>query len=102
MMTRLSLASQKTALLGERLHLGYRAIRGKRRAEHRVWMLRSYGLTLAGVTLRVYLPISQLVGLPYESSYQAISWLCWVPNLLVVEWLILPRARADQSASEAA
>jgi uncharacterized membrane protein len=82
--------------------LGYRAIRRKRQAEHRVWMLRSYGLTFAAVTLRVYLPISHLVGLPYESSYQAISWLCWVPNLLVVEWLILSREQPVQRASEAA
>lgn len=77
--------------------LGYLAIRGKRQAEHRVWMIRSYGLTFAAVTLRFYLPISRLAGLPYEPSYQAISWLCWVPNLLVVEWLILSRGPSVQA-----
>jgi hypothetical protein len=35
-----------------------------------------------------YLPLSQIVGVPFEPAYQAISWLCWVPNLLVGEWLI--------------
>jgi uncharacterized membrane protein len=60
-------------------------------AAHRVWMLRSYALTLAAVTLRVYLPLSAVAGFAYEPSYQAIAWLCWVPNLIVVEWFVAHR-----------
>jgi uncharacterized membrane protein len=82
--------------------MGYRAIRAKRQGSHRAWMIRSYGLTLAAVTLRVYLPVSQLIGLPFEPSYQAISWLCWVPNVLLVEWLILSRGRTVRVESRAA
>lgn len=69
-------------------------IRSGNRAAHRVWMFRSYALTLAAVTLRVYLPLSQMAGLPFDQFYQAVSWLCWVPNLLVVEWFVLSRAEA--------
>ena len=56
-------------------------------------MLRSYALTLAAVTLRLYLPISQMLGLPFGPSYQVISWLAWVPNLLVVELFVIHRPR---------
>ena len=35
-----------------------------------------------------YLPASMLAGVPFEVAYPAIAWLCWVPNLLVVEWLL--------------
>jgi hypothetical protein len=43
--------------------------------------------------LRIYLPLSQVYGIPFEPAYQTIAWLCWVPNLIVAEWLIL-RQRA--------
>ena len=69
----------------------YRHIRRGDVVAHRAWMLRSYALTLAAVTLRLYLTVSQFAGIEFEAAYQAISWLCWVPNLLVVEWFILAR-----------
>jgi uncharacterized membrane protein len=70
-------------------------VRAGRLALHRAWMIRSYTLTLAAVTLRLYLATSQIAGLPYVDSYQAIAWLCWVPNLVLVEWLVLPRMRVN-------
>lgn len=69
----------------------YRCIRRGDVPAHRAWMLRSYALTLAAVTLRIYLPLSQIAAIEFEAAYQAISWLCWVPNLLVVEWFVLAR-----------
>jgi uncharacterized membrane protein len=67
----------------------YARIRAGDQVEHRRWMIRSYALTLAAVTLRIYLPLSQLAGIPFDEAYQAISWACWVPNLVVTEWLLL-------------
>lgn len=58
---------------------------------HREWMLRSYALTFAAVTLRLYLPLSQVAGVPFPTAYAAIAWLCWVPNLVLIEWLVLSR-----------
>jgi uncharacterized membrane protein len=65
----------------------YRAIRARQVARHRVWMMRSFALTLAAVTLRVYLPASQLAGSSFMSAYPVIAWLCWVPNLAIAELL---------------
>ena len=77
----------------------FRYIRGGDVQQHRAWMLRSYALTLAAVTLRIYLPVSQLAGIEFIEAYRAIAWLCWVPNLLVVEWLVLARERAPATTN---
>jgi uncharacterized membrane protein len=66
----------------------YRHIRQGNLSTHRNWMIRSYALTLAAVTLRLYLPSSQLAGFTMAAAYPAISWLCWVPNLLIAEWFV--------------
>ena len=71
--------------------IAYRHIRNGDKKAHRAWMLRSYALTLAAVTLRIYLPLSQIAGIEFSEAYPAIAWLCWVPNLLFVEWFILGR-----------
>jgi uncharacterized membrane protein len=70
-------------------------------ALHRAWMLRSYALTLAAVTLRLYLPAFAIAGYDFELSYPLIAWICWVPNLLVVEWLVLARQRGPAAAANA-
>jgi uncharacterized membrane protein len=62
--------------------MAYSAIRAGDVASHRAWMLRNFALTTAAVTLRIYLPVSMLAGIPFEVAYPAIAWLCWVPNLL--------------------
>ena len=53
--------------------------------QHRKLMILNYSLTFAAVTLRIWLFIFILiVGFEnYETSYTIISWLCWVPNLLI-------------------
>lgn len=66
--------------------LGWRRARQRQYAAHRRWMARSYALTLAAVTLRLYLPASQMAGIDFQLAYPAIAWLCWVPNLMVAEW----------------
>jgi hypothetical protein len=55
----------------------------RRFREHRASMLFSFGLTLAGVTLRLYLLVPSILGLDFMASYRVIAWACWVPNLLV-------------------
>ncbi len=61
-------------------------------AHHR-WMCRSFALTLAGVTLRVYLPLAVMDLSHFSQVYAVIAWACWVPNLIVVEWLNRRMAR---------
>lgn len=61
---------------------------------HRQWMIRNYALTLAAVTLRQYLPLMLFVlHWPFPRAYITVSWLCWVPNVLVAEWMIRRRQR---------
>jgi len=74
---------------------GYACIRAGDQAAHRRWMIRSYALSFAAVTLRLYIPASQVAGIPFDSAYPVIAWLCWVPNLLVAECFAraLPQTR---------
>jgi hypothetical protein len=68
--------------------LGYLAIRRRRVAEHREWMIRSYALIFAAVTLRLELPTLTAALGDFLPAYQIIAWACWVPNLVVAEWYI--------------
>lgn len=56
---------------------------------HRNWMWRSYALTFAAITLRVYIFfVSWSYDLHQPQAYATLAWLSWVPNLLVAEWFI--------------
>ena len=65
--------------------LAWRRAMQYRFVEHRAWMIRSFALTFAAVTLRLYLPLSALLSINFVDAYRAISFLCWVPNLAAVE-----------------
>lgn len=67
--------------------------RARNVVQHRVWMMRSYALTFAAVTLRVYVPVSQLIGVDFMTAYPCIAWLAWIPNLLVAEVCLRRRSR---------
>ncbi|MDA0194927.1 MAG: DUF2306 domain-containing protein [Bacteroidetes bacterium] len=67
----------------------YSFIRIKDIEKHQNWMIRSYALTFAAVTLRLWMPILPIAfQLEFIESYRIISWLCWVPNLVFAELLI--------------
>ena len=73
--------------------LGYLAARRRDFVSHRRWMIRSFALTFAAVTLRLYLPLSLAGGLSFAFAYPLIAWLAWVPNLAVAEaWIRTRRA----------
>jgi predicted membrane protein DUF2306 len=48
-------------------------------------MIRSYALTAAAITLRLYLPLIFVFHGSFSIAYPAIAWLCWIPNALAVE-----------------
>jgi uncharacterized membrane protein len=102
-----SLAGFRMALVSEEglpTHLGFGALavlwfftglqayveirRGNVRA-HRQWMIRNFALSLAAVTLRIYIALI-LAGFhwSFRTTYVTVSWLCWIPNLLIAEWLV--------------
>lgn len=53
--------------------------------EHQKWMIRNYALTFAAVTLRIWLPIVLAGGGGFVLAMQVVAWLCWVPNVIVIE-----------------
>lgn len=76
------------AVLGTSL-MGYRSIRVRDVRHHREWMLRSYALIFAAVTLRIWMPILIIANHgQFVPAYRWTAWLCWVPNVLFVEWMI--------------
>ncbi|MET0334051.1 MAG: DUF2306 domain-containing protein [Rhizobacter sp.] len=77
---------------------GYQAIRRGERAEHRRWMLRNHALTLAAVSLRIYIPLSIGSGVPFATAYPVIAWACWVPNLLIAQWWLSRGLSAERGA----
>ncbi len=90
--------------------MAYASIRAGNVTAHREWMTRSFALTFAAVTLRLWLGIligTQIPSLQtayhgdfnalFVEAYRVVMWLCWVPNLIVAEWII-QRRRAPQAA----
>ncbi len=69
----------------------YLAIRSGQVTRHREWMIRSYAATAAAITLRSYLPMLMVAKVPLTTSYPLVAWLCWIPNLLLAEWLVRHR-----------
>jgi uncharacterized membrane protein len=67
---------------------GWRRAAAHRFTEHRAWMIRSFALTFAAVTLRVYLPLIPLFHASFVEGYRVISFLAWIPNLVVAELYI--------------
>lgn len=53
---------------------------------HRRWMIRNFGLALAAVSLRLWLPTLVAGGLPMTVAYPLVAWLCWVPQAAWIEW----------------
>ena len=56
------------------------------------WMIRSFALTYAALTLRLGLGVLPLAGLGFLESYRTMSVLSWVINLAVAELYLARRA----------
>lgn len=74
---------------------GYHAARERDFASHQAWMIRSFALTFAAPTLRLWL--GTLIGVfmlggghgdPFKAVYPAVPFLCWLPNIVVAELMI--------------
>jgi Predicted membrane protein (DUF2306) len=87
---------------------GFRAIRQRRIADHRQWMLRSFALCFSIVAFRVWMFIAFAVFVPeiftgaevdpadVSQAIGVTSWLSWVVNLLIVEWWLHRRRTFDR------
>jgi len=88
----------------------YRSIRKGDVKSHREWMIRSFALTFAAATLRLWLGTLIATQLPFLQTkyggdfdalfvevYRVVMWLCWVPNIIFAEWFI--QRRKSQAVS---
>ncbi len=66
----------------------YKAIK-KDFVAHRIFMIRSFALTLSAISLRIWKVIFAVTtDIPPMGRYRIIAWLGWVLNLLIAEWII--------------
>lgn len=69
--------------------MAYRSVKSARYAQHREWMIRSYSLMFGAPTLRLWLPLLIVAYQgDFRPAYLWVSWVSWVPNLLLAEWYI--------------
>ncbi|MDH5403750.1 MAG: DUF2306 domain-containing protein [Candidatus Heimdallarchaeota archaeon] len=77
--------------------MGFKFATEKNYEKHINWMVRSYSLTFAAVTLRLWMPILITIFSvlkfqnPFFVAYPIISFLCWVPNIIFAERIIQKR-----------
>ncbi|SIQ12493.1 Predicted membrane protein [Chryseobacterium sp. RU37D] len=70
----------------------FQSAKRKKFAEHKQWMWRSFALTISAITLRMWKVI--IVYLFHSNPmdvYQIIAWLSWVPNILLIEYLLVKK-----------
>jgi hypothetical protein len=95
-------ALMATAWLGTTL-IAWRAVRERRYAAHRRWMIRSFALALSAVTLRLALVVPVQLQLDFMPMYRVTSWASWIVNLLLAElWLRSTAAPPAQPVAAAA
>jgi len=67
----------------------YHLARQKKFKAHKQWMWRSFALTVSAITLRMWKVIIVYLFHPNPMDvYQIISWLGWIPNFILIEYLI--------------
>lgn len=70
-------------------YIGFQYAKKRKFEKHTLWMFRSYALTLSAVTLRFYAYLFDVFNIPLSpsDSYILLSYLSWIPNLLIIEVL---------------
>lgn len=71
----------------------YQFARQKKFKEHKQWMWRSFALTVSAITLRMWKVIIVYLFHPNPMDvYQIIAWMGWIPNIILIEYLITKKA----------
>lgn len=65
--------------------MGWKRATQRRFVEHRRWMIYSFAMTFAAVTLRLGLPIAPILHHPFVEGYRVMAWASWLINLAVAE-----------------
>ncbi len=79
--------------------MGLAQIRRRQYLAHRQWMIRSYGLALSAVLLRLYLLIPLWLEVEdFLAAYRIITWVSWSSALILTEIYIKITRRAEPTA----
>jgi hypothetical protein len=65
--------------------LAFQSARARDFSAHRHWMIRSFALTAAAISLRLGLPIAPALGYDFTTGYIVMSWASWIINLAIAE-----------------
>lgn len=69
--------------------LGYLYIKGEKVILHSQWIIRSFFLSFANMTIYIIVAITHnVLNFSYGYSYTMAVWLCWILNLLIAELMI--------------
>ena len=73
--------------------MAFTAIRRRNFTQHREWMIRSYVVTFAFVTFRVFQDFMADAGIASADETRAtLAWACWAVPLLITEMVLQSRA----------
>lgn len=67
---------------------GYMTIRKGQIVKHQQLMIYSYATCLGAATLRIWLPLLVATTDDFILSYQLVSWISWIPNLMVAYFIV--------------
>lgn len=76
----------------------YIHIKNMRINKHRQMMIYSYAACFAAVTLRIWLPLLNMLFHDFNTGYRIVSYLCWIPNLIVA-YFIVNRLKLNKTAT---
>ncbi|SEN37223.1 DUF2306 domain-containing protein [Paenibacillus sp. OV219] len=90
---------------------GYRAAVKGRFPEHRIWMMRSFGITLVAVSARLLMPLLLLsyyilsgFSIPggrtrmVEEALNVNIWVGLLLNFVIIEWIILKKMKSEKTS----
>jgi hypothetical protein len=72
----------------------YLAVRNKDITLHKGFMIYSYAACFAAVTLRIWLPLLNIVLDDFVLAYRIVAWLCWLPNMVFAYFWVKRRGFA--------
>lgn len=83
--------------------MAWKEARARNFAAHRVWVYRNFALSFGAVVFRGYLHEMQARGHLFHEIYPSAVWVCWIPVMIIAEWLIgrSVNARATSRSSVA-
>ena len=73
---------------------GLNSIRKNNLLLHKIWMIRSYAMTMTAVTFRIYHVIFFMLGWHHLENYELSLWISVLGNMLAAEYIIYRKSKS--------